>query len=122
MSAGADLDIHLIASIGLLGSLYLVARASGKFFGAMWGARKLNLEPVVQRYLGFGLMAQAGLAVGIALVVDRRFPLYAEVVTTVILASVVVYEMFGPISTKFAITRSGEARPHTRMETTQQAS
>ena len=110
--AGAGLDVQLIGSIGVLGSLYLLARAGGKFFGAMWGARRLNLEPTVQRYLGFGLMAQAGLAVGIALAVDRRFPLYAEVVTTVILASVVVYEMFGPISTKFAIVRSGEARPH----------
>ena len=110
--AGADLDVQLIGSIGVLGFLYLIARAGGKFFGAMWGARRLNLDPVVQRYLGFGLMAQAGLAVGIALAVDRRFPLYAEVVTTVILASVVVYEMFGPISTKFAIVRSGEARPH----------
>ena len=105
------MDVQLIGSIGVLGFLYLVARAGGKFFGAMWGARRLNLEPVVQRYLGFGLMAQAGLAAGIALAVDHRFPLYAEVVTTVILASVVVYEMFGPISTKFAIVRSGEARP-----------
>ncbi len=107
--AGAGLDIHLIESMGMLGFSYLVARAVGKFLGAMWGAWRLNLDRTVQRYLGFGLMAQAGLAVGIALVVDRRFPLYAEVVTTVILASVVIYEMFGPISTKFALTRSGEA-------------
>ena len=110
--AGADLDVQLIGSMGLLGFLYLAARVVGKFFGAMWGARRLNFEPVVQRYLGFALMAQAGLAVGIALAVDRRFPIYSEVVTTVILASVVIYEMFGPISAKFAIVRSGEARPH----------
>ena len=84
----------------------------------MWGAWRLNLGRTVQRYLGFGLMAQAGLAVGIALMVDRRFPLYAEVVTTVILASVVIYEMFGPISTKFALIRSGEANPKDHLTAT----
>lgn len=116
--AGADLDIHLIGSMGMLGFAYLTARASGKFLGAMWGAWRLNLGRTVQRYLGFGLMAQAGLAVGIALMVDRRFPLYAEVVTTVILASVVIYEMFGPISTKFALIRSGEANPKDHLTAT----
>ena len=110
--AGADLDVRLIGSMGALGVLYLVARAAGKFFGASWGARRLKLEPAVQRFLGFGLMAQAGLAIGIALAVDRRFEAYREVVTTVVLASVVIYEMIGPISTKFAIVQSGESRPH----------
>ena len=98
--------------MGALGVLYLVARAAGKFLGASWGARRLKLEPSVQRFLGFGLMAQAGLAIGIALAVDRRFEAYREVVTTVVLASVVIYEIIGPISTKFAIVRSGESRPH----------
>ena len=110
--AGAGLDVRLIGSMGALGVLYLVARTAGKFLGAAWGARRLKLEPAVQRFLGFGLMAQAGLAIGIALAVDRRFEAYREVVTTVVLASVVIYEMIGPISTKFAIVRSGESRPH----------
>ena len=86
--AGAGLDVRLIGSMGALGVLYLVARTAGKFLGAAWGARRLKLEPAVQRFLGFGLMAQAGLAIGIALAVDRRFEAYREVVTTVVLASV----------------------------------
>ena len=56
-------------------------------------------------------MAQAGLAVGLVLVINTRFPEYARMVGTVVLSSVVIYEMFGPISTRFAIIRSGEARP-----------
>lgn len=110
--AGADLDVSLVSSMGILGGYYLLARAVGKFWGAWFGARWLGLEDVVQRLLGFGLMAQAGLVVGLVLVINTRFPQYARVVGTVILSSVVIYEMFGPISTRFAIIRSGEARPH----------
>ena len=109
--AGADLDVSLVPSMGILGIYYLFARAAGKFWGARYAARWLGLEDAVQRLLGFGLMAQAGLAVGLVLVINQRFPEYAEIVSTVVLSSVVVYEMFGPISTRYAITRSGEARP-----------
>ncbi len=109
--AGADLDVSLVSSMGILGAYYVLARAVGKFWGARFGARWLGLEDVVQRLLGFGLMAQAGLAVGLVLVINTRFPEYARMVGTVVLSSVVIYEMFGPISTRFAIIRSGEARP-----------
>jgi len=109
--AGADLDVSLVPSMGILGAYYLLARAAGKFWGARFGARRLGLEDVVQRLLGYGLMAQAGLAVGLILLINRRFPDYSQIVATVIMSSVVIYEMFGPISTRFAIIRSGEARP-----------
>jgi Kef-type K+ transport system membrane component KefB len=108
--AGADLNLDLVGSMGVLGVAYLVMRALGKFVGARIGARRLKMEPQVQSFLGFGLMAQAGLAVGLTITVGRQFPQYYPVISTVILSSVVVYEMFGPISTKFAIVQSGEAR------------
>lgn len=108
--AGADLDVMAIPEMGLLGIVYLSARAVGKFLGASFGARALGLEPKVQKYLGFALMAQAGLAVGIMLAVEQRYPEYAATVKTVVLSSVALYEMFGPISARFAIVRSGEAR------------
>jgi hypothetical protein len=56
-------------------------------------------------------MAQAGLAVGLTLTISRRFPEYETIVTTVVLSSVVIYEMFGPVATKFAIQRAGESNP-----------
>jgi hypothetical protein len=102
------MNLGLLATIGLIGLAYTVARASGKFIGARWGASKLGLEPAVQRWLGFGLMTQAGLAIGLTLVIQQRFPAFAATVNTIVLSSIVVYEMVGPISTRFALTRSGE--------------
>ena len=107
--AGADLDLTLVPAMGAVGLVYVVGRSLGKFTGAVAGARWLQLEPGVQRFLGFGLLAQAGLAVGLTLAIEERYEAFAPQVSTVVLASVAVFEMFGPISTRFALMRSGEA-------------
>lgn len=107
--AGADLDIALVREVGWLGAGYIAARASGKFVGARLGARRLGLDEPVQRYLGFALLAQAGLAVGLTILIQNRFPQYADTVGTIVLASVGIHEMFGPVLTRFALDRSGES-------------
>jgi hypothetical protein len=96
--------------MGVMGVFYVVARAAGKFFGSRWGATTLGLPETVRQYLGFAILAQAGLAVGLTLVVARRFPDFAAPITVVVLASVVLHEMLGPIGARFAIVRAGEAR------------
>jgi Kef-type K+ transport system membrane component KefB len=107
--AGADLDLSLLGEIGLLGLGYVVARLTGKFIGSRIGARKAQLDPQVRRFLGFALMAQAGLAVGLMVVAQRRFPEYGDTITTIVLSAVTVFEMIGPISARFAIVRAGES-------------
>ena len=111
--AGADLNLSLLGTMGMLGVLYVVGRAAGKFIGSRVGARRTNLPDQVKRLLGFGLMSQAGLAVGLALTITRRFPELAPSVVTVVLAAVAVNEMIGPLSARLAIIRSGESRPRT---------
>jgi hypothetical protein len=90
--------------------VYLFGRAAGKFFGARLAAKRLGLEPTVQRLLGYALLAQAGLAVGITFAINGRYPDIAPVITTIVLASVAVYEIVGPLSTRFALVRAGEAQ------------
>ena len=98
-----------VPAMGALGVVYIVGRAAGKFTGARIAAARLGLDPSVRRFLGFALQAQAGLAVGLTLAVSGRYPQLAPVITTVVLASVAVFEMIGPASTRFALVRSGEA-------------
>ena len=107
--AGADLDLTLIPTMGVIGLVYVSGRAIGKFVGAVAGARWLRLGPAVQQFLGFSLMAQAGLAVGLTIAINQRFETFAPIVSTVVLAAVAIFEMVGPISTRFALVRSGEA-------------
>jgi len=107
--AGAELDISRIPAMGAVGLVYIGGRAVGKFVGARIASRQLDLDPMVQKFLGYGLQAQAGLAVGLTLTVNSRYPQLAPIVSTVVLASVAVFEVIGPASTRFALTRSGEA-------------
>lgn len=106
---GADLDVSSVADMGMLGVIYLVGRSAGKFLGARMGARLLNLDENVRQYLGYGLLAQAGLAIGLMLSVEQRYPEYYPVLHAVILSSVTLFEMFGPVTARFAIVRAGES-------------
>ncbi len=111
--AGADLNLSLLPSLGMIGLIYVVCRTGGKLVGAFVGARQAGLEPVVRDNLGLAALSQAGLAIGLLLTVNRRFPELAPVVTTVVLAAVTVFELIGPISARYALTRAGETRPVT---------
>lgn len=116
--AGAELDLATLPSMGWLGLIYVTGRAAGKLAGARLATWRLGLDTVVQRLLGFSLLAQAGLAVGLTLAVGRHSPQFAPIVTTVVLVSVAVFEVIGPTSTRYALVRAGEVgarntRPHT---------
>lgn len=111
--AGADLELGLIPSLGLLGAMYVLCRAAGKFGGAWLGARRAQYPLPFQRLLGLSLLAQAGLAVGLVLVTRQRFPEMASTVTTVVLGAVVVFEIAGPLSARFALDRSGDSKRET---------
>lgn len=108
--AGADLNLALLPSLGVLGLIYAVGRGVGKFIGARIGARRAGLEMTVQKLLGPSMLSQAGLAIGLVLVTSERFPAIAPTITTVVLAAVAIFELIGPVSARFALVRSGEAK------------
>ncbi|HYP08584.1 MAG TPA: cation:proton antiporter [Bryobacteraceae bacterium] len=106
--AGADLNVKLLGSLGLLGGIYVGGRMLAKLVGPWAAARSTNLPQTVRTRLGMAMLSQAGLAIGLTLSISERFPELAPVVNTVVLASVVVFEIIGPLAAKFALARSGE--------------
>jgi len=108
--AGADLRLSSLMVIGVSGIGYTVARVIGKIAGAFYGARTLKYPEPVSKYLGMTLVPHAGVAIGLALQVRSIFPKYAEVISTIILGSVLINEIVGPILTKYAVSKSGETR------------
>jgi Kef-type K+ transport system membrane component KefB len=108
--AGAHLQITSLLVIGIGGIGYTVARIAGKMIGAWAGARRIGAPSVVQKYLGVTLVAHAGVAIGLALQSQTVFPQYAEVIAAVILGSVLVNEVAGPVLTRIALAKAGEIR------------
>lgn len=107
--AGASLRLDILFTIGLLGAGYVIARAIGKYAGAYAAATLTHAPRVVSRYVGLGLIPQAGVAIGLAFIALEQLPAEGEVILAVTLAAVTVNEILGPIGTHFAILHAGES-------------
>jgi Kef-type K+ transport system membrane component KefB len=115
--AGAHLNVRLLPAMGIIGLLYIIARSAGKIGGATLGAFISKAPRVLKKYLGLGLFSQAGVAIGLSLLVIREFSGLGEqgrelaaLIVTTIAATTVIFEIIGPITAKIAIMRAGEAR------------
>ncbi len=106
--AGAGLDLKILLTVGALGLGYIIARAGGKMLGASIGAKLVNSDPAIVKYLGLALLPQGGISIGLSMIVRKELPQYSAAITTVILFSVLIYEVSGPIFAKIAIDKAGE--------------
>ncbi len=109
--SGAELNIALIPSIGVVGVLYVVFRVVGKLAGASIGSLIMKAPKTVRRYLGPTLIPQAGVAIGLISVSQAVIPEYAAQLRAVILCGTLIYEIAGPAITKAALVKAGEILP-----------
>ena len=108
--AGAHFEFHLfLQHFGLI-MTYFIARIVGKIIGAFFGARATKAPAPIVCWLGFGLIPQAGVAVGLALTLSQMsvFKEVSSVIVNVIIASTLLYEIVGPFAVKFALVKAGE--------------
>jgi CBS domain-containing protein len=87
---------------------YVVARTLGKWMGAAIGARLGAFGPNETKYIGLTLMAQAGVAIGLAGQLAHNWPVGGKLLETIVLGSVVVFELIGPLAVRHGLVRSGE--------------
>ncbi len=106
--AGAHLEISALAKLGSIGFGYLVFRVLGKSTGALIGGQISHSASNIKKYIGLGLVPQAGVALGVALIAQAEFPGVGGLILTVIVATTVVYEIVGPVCTRIALHRAGE--------------
>lgn len=106
--SGASLDLGSLPKVGLLGLVYIVTRFGGKWVGSYLGSTLTHQPDVIRQNIGFALMPQAGVAIGMATLAAAQLPGYGTQVQTVILAGTLVYELIGPLSAKFALSRAHE--------------
>lgn len=114
--AGTHLDIQSLRNAGILGIIYFLSTVIGKISGVNIGAQLANSPAEVRKYLGFAMVPQAGVAIGLIFLLssDEILMPYAEVITPIVLTGVFLSELIGPLSARFALTRAGEV--HTSQE------
>ncbi len=104
--AGASLDIGMLNELGLIGAAYLLARIAGKLGGAWLGAwaSRANLE--IRHWMGFALLPQAGVAIGMALLAATKFPEHRQIILSIVISTTVFFELIGPVFTLVAIRKT----------------
>lgn len=107
---GAGMDLSILPKIGAIGAVYIIVRVIGKMAGAALGARMSHADKNVQKYLGIGLIPQAGVAIGLAMMCGTVVPEYANEITAVVVCGTIIYELVGPILTKVMLVKIGEIK------------
>ena len=110
--SGAELELGVFAHFSsvLIGVVYILARCFGKYFGARESSRLMKCGPKVVEYLGITLFPQAGVALGMC-VTASPLPGDGTLIRNIVLFAVLVYELVGPVMTKWALTKAGDIQP-----------
>lgn len=108
MLAGANLHLDTLGQIGLIGICYVLARGSGKWLGGRIGARLGHFGVREKQYVGMALLGHGGIAIGLAGTLAHSWPAGGQLLETIILGSVVIFELVGPLAVRFGLVRAGE--------------
>ncbi len=110
--SGAELDLSVFTNITTvgIGVAYIVSRSIGKYLGSYASAKITKCDKSTTRYLGITLLPQAGVALGMS-ITAMELGKVGEMIRNIVLFSVLIYELFGPVMTKIALTKAGNIQP-----------
>lgn len=108
--AGAKLHLENLKTLGLVSIVYLIARSLGKIGGVKFFTRFIPTAPYASKEIGWGLLSQAGCALGLAMVAVNKLPVMGRELETIIVSTVVIFEIVGSILVRTAVVRAGEVK------------
>ncbi len=109
--ARLELSVFQYVPIVIIGAVYIITRCLGKYIGALWSSSIMNCSSNVKKYLGITLFPQAGVALGMVVNSQVLGSEMAGLIRNIILFSVLIYELVGPMLTRISLTKAGEIEP-----------
>lgn len=108
--SGARLELSVMRDWGvmLIGAVYILVRCAGKYYGALFSSTMMRCSENVRKYLGITLFPQAGVALGMVVSAQSLGDEMGGMIRNIVLFSVLVYEVAGPMLTRIALTNAGE--------------
>lgn len=110
--SGAELELGVFKDWTIIGIgvVYIVFRSAGKYLGAYGSAKLMHCNKEVCTHLGITLLPQAGVALGMSVTVESLGEV-GLLVRNIVLFGVLIYELVGPLLTKWSLTQAGEIQP-----------
>ncbi len=108
--SGASLDLRVFGNlmIVVVGLAYVLFRLIGKYYGNYLSCRWVNCDPNVTKNVGIAMFPQEGVALGMATAAAAGLGSDGEFVKLITLFGVLIFELFSPMLSKFALIRSGD--------------
>jgi Kef-type K+ transport system membrane component KefB len=111
-TAGAHLDVPLLKKLWPIALALSATRATVTFGLAKLSSKLCNDPPTLRRWSWSSLISQAGLTLGLSVVVERQFPDFGPGFRSLAIAVVAINEMVGPVLFKLGLDRAGETDNH----------
>lgn len=110
--SGAELELNVFADIAIvgIGMVYIIFRSLGKYFGSYVSAKMTKCDSNICKYLGITLLPQAGVALGMC-TTAMQLGEAGHLIRNITLFAVLLYELFGPVLTRQALTAAGDIKP-----------
>ncbi len=110
--SGAELELGVFkdGAVVLVGVVYILFRSLGKYTGTFISAKISKCSPSICKYLGITLLPQAGVALGMC-TLAMELGSDGVLIRNITLFAVLIYELFGPLFTRMALTAAGDIKP-----------
>ncbi len=111
--AGAKVNPALLGDVWVYVLLLVTIRAGGIWFGTSLGAKLAKVEQPAATWMWTAMLPQAGISLALAVIVSEQFsdfPSVAEKVFNILLCSIAINELIGPVLFKLGLVKAGEDR------------
>ncbi len=112
--SGAELELSVFTqwTVVVIGVVYIIFRSIGKYIGSYVSAKATKCDPSICKYLGITLLPQAGVALGMCTIASAELSGgQGDLIRNITLFAVLIYELFGPVLTRMALTAAGDITP-----------
>ncbi len=112
--SGAELELSVFTqwTVVVIGIVYIIFRSLGKYIGSYVSAKLTKCSPSICKYLGITLLPQAGVALGMCTIASAELAGgQGDLIRNITLFAVLIYELFGPVMTRMALTAAGDITP-----------
>ncbi len=107
-AAGANLELNVLRQVGLLTLITAAIRAVLIWGSASLGAKAAGLTGTAPRLAWMGMISQAGVTLGLGVIIAQDFPTWGPRFYALIVAMNALHAVVGPIVLRMALSQAGE--------------